>query len=58
MQNRLFKCILVSIFAFYGCEIGKPRADGADNELVVVTSFEDRETIQSIITALFPIIIS
>lgn len=53
MQNRLFKCMLISIFAFYGCEIGKPRAEGADNELVVVTSFEDREDIQYVITALF-----
>ena len=53
MKNKLFNCIIILILAFYGCEIGKPRAEGADNELVVVTSFEDRESIQSVITALF-----
>ena len=53
MQNKLFKCIIISIIALYGCEIGKPRAEGADNELIVVTAFEDREDIQYVITALF-----
>ena len=53
MQNRLFKYMLISIIAFYGCKLGKPRAEGADNELVVVTSFEDREDIRYVITALF-----
>ena len=53
MHNIIFKCFLISIFVFYGCEIGKPRADGADNELVLVTAFENREDIQVVISTIF-----
>lgn len=53
MHNIIFKCFLISIFAFYGCEIGKPRSDGADNELVLVTAFENREDIQVVISTIF-----
>jgi len=31
----------------------KPRAVGADNELVVVAAFEDRDKIQQVLTTIF-----
>ena len=36
-----------------GCDSVKPRAMGADNELVVVAAFEDRDKIQQVLTTIF-----
>ena len=41
------------ILVWEGCDVVKPRAQGADNELVVVTSFEDRDAIQTVLTTIF-----
>ena len=41
------------ILVLGGCDVVKPRAQGADNELVVVTSFEDRDAIQTVLTTIF-----
>ena len=41
------------ILLWEGCDVVKPRAQGADNELVVVTSFEDRDAIQTVLTTIF-----
>ena len=45
--------ILLMTFKWSGCESVKPRAQGADNELVVVASVEDREAIQTVLTTIF-----
>ena len=41
------------ILIWEGCDVVKPRAQGADNELVVVTSFEDRDVIRTVLTTIF-----
>ena len=45
MITRLGIFIITIIF-WEGCDLVKPRAQGADNELVVVASFENRNAIQ------------
>ena len=45
--------ILLVTFIWSGCEPLKPRAQGADNELVVVASIENREAIQTVLTTIF-----
>ena len=45
--------ILLVTFILSGCEPLKPRAQGADNELVVVASIENREAIQTVLTTIF-----
>ena len=47
IQLLLFSMIITS------CESVKPRAQGADNELVVVASLEDRVAIKNILTTIF-----
>ncbi len=42
MQRQLV-LVLIPLLFWSGCDSVKPRAQGADNELVVVASFEDRE---------------
>ena len=45
--------IILTILSFWvGCDSVKPRAMGADNELVVVAAFEDRDKIQQILTTI------
>jgi hypothetical protein len=45
--------LLLLIFYTIGCESLKPSAQGADNELVVVASYEDREFIGNVLTTIF-----
>ena len=52
MQRQLV-LVLIPLLFWSGCESVKPRAQGADNELVVVASFEDREDIQQVLTTIF-----
>ena len=53
MKIFITRYLLLFIFALSGCEISKPRADGADNELVLVSSFEDKDDIQTILSIIF-----
>ena len=52
MITRLGIFIITIIF-WEGCDLVKPRAQGADNELVVVASFENRNAIQKVLTTIF-----
>ena len=52
MITRLGLFFTIILF-WEGCDVVKPRAQGADNELVVVTSFEDRDAIQTVLTTIF-----
>ena len=52
MQRQLV-LVLIPLLFWFGCDSVKPRAQGADNELVVVASFEDREDIQQVLTTIF-----
>ena len=52
MITRLGIFIITIIF-LEGCDLVKPRAQGADNELVVVASFENRNAIQKVLTTIF-----
>ncbi len=52
MIKRL-STILIAFIFWAGCEGFKPRAQGADNELVVVASIEDRAEIQKVLTTIF-----
>ena len=45
MKNLIIRYLPVLIIILYGCELSKPRAEGADNELVLVSSFDDRDDI-------------
>ena len=49
---KFTQILLLSIF-IVSCESVKPRAQGADNELVVVSSLEDRPAIKNILTTIF-----
>ena len=44
---------IITIIFWEGCDLVKPRAQGADNELVVVASFENRNAIQKVLTTIF-----
>ena len=48
-----FSQILFLLILIISCEPVKPRAQGADNELVVVSSLEDRAAIKNILTTIF-----
>ena len=53
IKKRISELAIISIFLWSGCDPVKPRAQGADNELVVVASFEDREDIHTVLTTIF-----
>ena len=53
MKNLIIRYLPVLIIILYGCELSKPRAEGADNELVLVSSFDDRDDIKSILSIIF-----
>ena len=53
MRIFIIRYFLLFIFVLSGCEVSKPRADGADNELILVSSFEDRDDIKSILSIIF-----
>ena len=53
MKNLIIRYLPVLIIILYGCELSKPRAEGADNELVLVSSFDDRDDIRSILSIIF-----
>jgi len=50
---KRFGIILTILSLWVGCDSVKPRAMGADNELVVVAAFEDRDKIQQVLTTIF-----
>ena len=50
---KRFGIILTILSLWMGCDSVKPRATGADNELVVVAAFEDRDKIQQVLTTIF-----
>ena len=52
LMIKFYQYLFLSIFIL-SCEALKPVAQGADNELVVVSSLEDRVVIKNIITTIF-----
>ncbi|MBT3479009.1 MAG: DUF4837 family protein [Candidatus Marinimicrobia bacterium] len=52
MTKRLILCIVTILF-WSSCDQFKPRAMGADNELVVVASLGDRDEVQKVLTTIF-----
>ena len=54
---KLMKKFTVLLFFFImlitSCDSVKPSAQGADNELVVVSSLEDRDAVKNILSTIF-----
>ena len=53
MKNYLLLFILSLIVMGTSCELGKPRAQGADNELIIVSSEEHKNKISSLLSLVF-----
>ena len=50
---KKFTLLLIFFMLITSCESVKPRAQGADNELVVVSSLEDRAAVKNILSTIF-----